>query len=146
MSVRIATHGLVAQRVTSVLARRPEAKIIVLRAEPEWANGDFVLDGRRVSVAPCVSSLAVRSSLAEWTNRRAEGVNDVLVVLCDLADSDLGADVLARFTPPRILGLDPWSAVEQLFEQGDQLGGALLDELDELLALLALVARARGRR
>jgi hypothetical protein len=98
------------------LARRPEAKMIVLRAEPEWANGDFVLDGRRVSVAPCVSSLAVRSSLAEWTNRRAEGVNDVLVVLCDLADSDLGADVLARFTPPRILGLDPWSAVEQLFE------------------------------
>ena len=55
MSVRIATHGLVAQRVTSVLARRPEAKMIVLRAEPEWANGDFVLDGRRVSVGVIAS-------------------------------------------------------------------------------------------
>ena len=54
MSVRIATHGLVAQRVTSVLAHRPEANMIVLRAEPEWANGDFVLDGRRVIASGAV--------------------------------------------------------------------------------------------
>jgi hypothetical protein len=118
VSVRTATPELVAQRVASVLERRPDADTIALRAEPHWNAGDLLVAGRRVSVSTCISPLAVRSTLADWAmvgSDRARHGGEVLVVLCDLADGELGADVLARFTPSRILGLEPWNAVEQLF-------------------------------
>src|SRR4051812_31519936 len=109
MSVRVATAQLIGQQVRAVLEQRPDAQAIALRAEPRWANGAIVVDDHRVHIAPCGSPLAVRATLADWQG------DDFLVVLCDLADAELGADVLARFTPARVLGLEPWSAVRDLF-------------------------------
>lgn len=116
MTPRAATPELIGQRVRAVLAKRPDAEVIGLRAEPRWPGGTLAIDGRRVVVEPCTSPLSVRSTLADWAVAHEVGNGaDLLVVLCDLAEADLGADVLARFTPAQILGLEPWSAVKALF-------------------------------
>jgi len=116
MTLRAATPELIGQRVRAVLAKRPDAEVIGLRAEPRWPGGTLAIDGRRVVIEPCTSPLSVRSTLADWAVAHEVGNGaDLLVVLCDLADADLGADVLARFTPAQILGLEPWNAVKALF-------------------------------
>lgn len=113
MTLRAATPELIGQRVRAVLDKRPDADVIGLRAEPRWPGGTLTIDGRRVVVEPCTSPLSVRVALADWAVA-GDGA-DLLVVLCDLADAELGADVLARFTPARVLSLEPWNAVKALF-------------------------------
>ena len=41
MTVRLATPQLIAQRVSAVLERRPDARTIALRAQPSWSDGTF---------------------------------------------------------------------------------------------------------
>jgi len=120
MSLRVATPELVSQRVRTVLKERPGAGIIAVRAEAHWTDGPLTVDRHRVEVCPCASPLAVRSSLADWAQRTdpngtGADATDLLVLLCDMADHDLGADVLARLTPPRVLSLEPWDAARSLF-------------------------------
>ncbi|MGH9277049.1 MAG: hypothetical protein ACRD12_02920, partial [Acidimicrobiales bacterium] len=115
MTVRVATGELIEQQVRAVVEQRSDAEVIALRAEPRWSGGDRQVDGRRIVVTGCSSPLAVRAALAGWPSRQPCDAGDLLVVLCDLAEADLGADVLARFTPARVLGLDPWRAAASLF-------------------------------
>lgn len=90
-----------------------------MRAEPTWTAGDLVVDNRRVEVRNCVSRLAVRSCLTEWSqrvgNRLPEEPLGVMVVLCDLSESDLGEDVVARLARRKVFALDPWEAARSLF-------------------------------
>lgn len=118
MTVRVATAQLIDERVLAVVEQRADAQVIALRAEPRWTGGEREVAGRRVVVTACQSPLAVRAALAEWPSRQPRQERDLLVVLCDLAEADLGADVLARFTPARVLGLDPWRAAAALFGAG----------------------------
>jgi len=120
VNLRVATPELVTQRVRKVLEGHRAADVLAVRAEPQWASGPLTVDQRRVEVQPCVSPLAVRATLAEWKDRRAgapldEGAGDLLVLLCDLSERDLGEDVLARLSPPRVLSLEPWDAAKALF-------------------------------
>jgi hypothetical protein len=94
--------------------------VIAMRAEPIWTGGQLTVEGHRVEIETCVSPLAVRSSLSRWTEREATGggpseAADLLVVLCELSDHELGEDVLARLAHRRILPLEPWDAVRSLF-------------------------------
>lgn len=121
VSLRHATPELVAQRVGKVLEDRPDARVIAVRAEPQWGGEPIPVAERHVVVRPCASPLAVRASLAEWDDLHPEsatggaGGPDLLVLLCELAESDLGEDVLARLSPPRVLSLEPWDAVKARF-------------------------------
>lgn len=116
MSVRHATRELIAQRVQSVLDELTEVEVdvVAVRAEPAWDGPTFDVGDRRVHVEACSSPLAVRAALASWAvNGHAPA--ELLVLICDAADGELGADVLARFTPARVLGLEPWQAATALF-------------------------------
>jgi len=117
--LRIATPALVSQMVRSVMKSGGETRVIAMRAEPIWTAGDLIVDDRRVEVRTCVSPLAVRSCLAKWSQRdvdTAEGApSDVMVVLCELSESDLGEDVMARLARRRVSALDPWEAARSLF-------------------------------
>jgi hypothetical protein len=115
VKLRAANPELIEQQVRAVLQQRSDAEAIALRAEPRWTGGARQVDGRRVVIEACQSPLAVRAALTRWASRQPPQERDLLVVLCDLADADLGADVLARFTPARVLGLDPWRAAAALF-------------------------------
>jgi hypothetical protein len=111
---------LIAQRVRTVLKDGPETHVIAMHAEPKWSSGPLTVDGHRVEIQACMSPLAVRSSLAGWTEREpqkaGEGENgDLLVLLCELSDHELGEDVLARVARRRVLPLEPWDAARSLF-------------------------------
>ncbi len=118
MKLRRATPELVSQRVHKVLqGRNGGAPVVAVRAEPTWDTGALTVAQRRVQVQPCPSPLAVREALARWDDGDVPdgGAGDVLVLLCDLTDRDLGDDILARLSPPRVLSLEPWDAAKALF-------------------------------
>lgn len=118
MNVRNATPELLVPLVAQVLDQRGDARAIAVRAAPRWVNGDPEFQGRRIVVRPCTSSLAVRDALGSWLDRTdppSTAGPDVLVVLCDLTDAELGADVLARVAGGRVFGLQSWNAVRAVF-------------------------------
>ena len=115
MSLRAATPELIDDRVRRVLEERVDAEVIAVRAEPRWAGVGLEVGGRRVTVTPCPSPLAVRAAISDWTARPELDRRELLVVVCDATDADLGADVLARLSPAKVLGLEPWAAATSLF-------------------------------
>ncbi|MEZ5252541.1 MAG: BREX-2 system phosphatase PglZ [Microthrixaceae bacterium] len=118
---RVATAELVRQLVRELrgaMAGRlhPEPFIVGIKATPVWNLGD--LDDPAVgtiSVQACQSPLAVRRAIAEFDQTAAGDPNATLVVLTDVAEGVLGADVLGRFVRPKLYGLSPWDAVRQRF-------------------------------
>jgi hypothetical protein len=150
MNLRVATPELVTQRVRTVLKDRPGAGVIAVRAEPTWSAGTLAVGDRDVQVQPCTSPLAVRASLAAWEDTHGDTAGrDLLVLLCDLSERDLGVDVIARLTPPRVLSLEPWDAVRSLFgaqrvdaafgKEDSWVAGALLAHVPQDLASTTLV-------
>lgn len=119
MTLRVATPDLVRERVRKVLEleEQRDVGVLAVRADPTWTDGPLTVLDRRVDVRACPSPLAVRANLAEWEDQHhAEAANgDLLVLLCDLSDRDLGEDVLARLSPPRVLSLEPWDAAKARF-------------------------------
>lgn len=121
MSLRVATPELVHQQVRAVLEKVPTARALAVRAEPRWTGGTLDVGGRTVAVRPCTSPLAVRATLADHLDPAGGGTSpgttgsEVVVIVCDLADADLGNDVLARLAGARVWGLEPWNAVQGLF-------------------------------
>lgn len=117
MNLRRATPQLVAQRVRKALEDNRPIEVLAMRAEPAWTAGPLTVDARRVDVRPCASPLAVRATLSEWqVGRETTGpTDDILVLLCDLSDRELGDDVLARLSRAQVLSLDPWDAARARF-------------------------------
>jgi hypothetical protein len=108
--------------------------VMVIRAEPTWPHDPTLTlaDGRRVRVVPCVSPLAI------WEQVVAERGDEVLVLLTDLAESDLGAGVLSRIFRQRVITVQPWDLVVDAFgaqypdaalEAESWAGEALLDAM-----------------
>ncbi len=119
---RVATPELVRQLVRDIRGQlesdprpHPEPLVIAARAQPQW-NGASVQDPRfgRIEVAPCVSPLAARRALSDFCAdpRNAQAT---LVVLTDVPERALGADLMGRFVRPKLYGLNPWDAVRQRF-------------------------------
>lgn len=121
-SSRVATPELVRQLVRDIRGQleerprpHPEPLVIAARAQPRW-NGPAIDDTRfgRIEVAACVSPLAARRALADFT---ADSKNEhaTLVVLTDVPERALGTDLLGRFVRPKLYSLSPWDAVRQRF-------------------------------
>lgn len=121
-SSRVATPELVRQLVRDIRSQleerprpHPEPLVIAARAQPVW-NGSGIDDPRfgRIEVAPCVSPLAARRALADFGADPANA-QATLVVLTDVPERSLGADLLGRFVRPKLYALSPWDAVRQRF-------------------------------
>lgn len=133
---RVATVELIVQLVRELRegAKRrpyPEPFIIGVKAAPIWNSGELTDPvAGTIRVEPCRSPLAARRAIAGFHDLEAatdpdqgdpdqNGVNrnvpSTLVLLCDLHESELGADLLARFVRPKLYGLSPWDAVRQRF-------------------------------
>ena len=88
---------------------RDEVRVLALRADPAWPGPDQLdLDGTRVLVRGCPSSLAVREAFAELDG-------DYLVVLTDQDAEALGEALVSRFWHQRVELVDPWRSVAELF-------------------------------
>jgi hypothetical protein len=119
-AARAATVELVRQLVRELRAglngrTHPEPFVVGVRAAPVWSHGD--LDdpiAGRIRVAACPSPLAARRAIADFqADPETDGAT--LVLLTDLGEADLGADLLGRFVRPKLYGLSPWGAVRQRF-------------------------------
>jgi hypothetical protein len=114
---RVATPELVTQVVREVrrrvAGRRHGAPLVLgVKARPDWSHGDLTGDDGPVRVAACATPLATRVAVSDFTaTAGAVSGIETLVVLTDLTEADLGADLLGRFVRPRLYFLDQWNAV-----------------------------------
>lgn len=115
-------------------------RVLAVKAAPQWA-GNTVLETEAgtIHVVPCVSPLAVRDALSHL-DEREDG--DVLVILTDQGESELGQEVMARVWRQRLLSPSAWDAAKNLFRV-DRLDPALADAR-WLVDLLVDVAPPRG--
>ncbi len=120
-SARTATAELVRQLVRELRdgtrgQLHPEPFVVGVKAAPVWNLSD-VHDAEvgTIRVVPCPSPLAARRAIAEFDAADDDAAAGSLVLLTDLAEAELGDDLLARFIRPRLFGLNPWDAVRQRF-------------------------------
>jgi len=113
MTVAPLTENQLRAQIMAVRAKLPKAKarFIGIRA-PGWSGPSrlHVLD-EEVEVAWCVSALAMVERMAE-----APADGPPVVLITDRTDEDLGTDLLVRLAKRRLLVIDPWSVVLELFQ------------------------------
>ncbi|MFW5473156.1 BREX-2 system phosphatase PglZ [Knoellia sp. CPCC 206450] len=91
-----------------VEGNRPE-RVLLLSARPEWSGPDNVrVDPVVARVCTARSTLAVRDAMTA----HADGL---LVVLTDVTNAELGADLLSRAVRQQVLGVDLWDSVRLAF-------------------------------
>ena len=111
MSIIPLSEAHLRAQVRAVRDKSPDASVIGIHAPSPWAGpGSIRVDGEEVEVAYCPSVLAVRERLA---SRDPEGRR--LVLVTDQTEAELGSDVLARLAKRRLLRIDPWRVVLDLF-------------------------------
>jgi hypothetical protein len=106
-----ARERAVLSRVRTQLGKLNGYRVIGIRSaeRPRWHGAHQVeLDGTRVRIAPCGSVLAVLDALAQVDE------NEVVVLLTDLPESDLGDAVLARLHRGKLLEADRYTQLEDL--------------------------------
>lgn len=121
-SVRTATPELLRQLVRQLrdgMKNRlhPEPFVVGVKAAPIWNLGDLddPVTGT-IRIEPCPSPLAARRAIADFAADEASTDNSVtLVLLTDVPEGELGADLLGRFVRPKLYSLSPWDAVRQRF-------------------------------
>ncbi|MCQ4043242.1 BREX-2 system phosphatase PglZ [Streptantibioticus rubrisoli] len=90
-------------------------KAVLLRAAPVWDGAAQIVWGeRRARVATGGSPLAVLELVLGHLAPGAAGP-EVLVVLTDREESELGADLLARVHKQRVNAVDIWDVVREAF-------------------------------
>jgi hypothetical protein len=110
-----------AATVTQYLASQPglapgKRQVVLLRAAPSWDGPDELPWGerRRARVAGAPSPLGVYELVLAHQKPSATGA-DVLVVLTDREEAELGPDLLARVHRQRVNAVDTWDVVREAF-------------------------------
>lgn len=95
---------------------KSEAQILLLRARPEWTQGDVKVGDTVVRVLPGVSQLAILDIVTSLA------AGERAIVLTDRPPDDLGDAVLARAYRHGIELPDEWQAVPRLFPGAIEVG------------------------
>lgn len=110
-----------AATITQYLASQPGLKpdkrrVVLLRAAPSWDGPDELPWGeqRRATVAAAPSPLGVYELLLAHQKPSATGP-DVLVILTDREEAELGPDLLAKVHRQRVNAVDTWDVVREAF-------------------------------
>lgn len=98
------------QKVVQQLDRHRNGEaypIIVVRAEPDWPHDSEMAlpNGHQARVVACTSALAL------WEQIVAERGEQVLVLLTQLATTELGDGVRSRIFRQRVIDVQPWDLV-----------------------------------
>lgn len=104
-----ASVGLVAEQAASIAA---SADLLLVRARPEWDGPATIMVGTSGRVAHVVAAPSTLAVLEACTTRSA---GELLVVLTDREDHELGSAVMRNAYRQRIQPLNEWSVVPSLF-------------------------------
>ncbi|WP_371593447.1 BREX-2 system phosphatase PglZ [Streptomyces virginiae] len=115
-----------AATITQYLAAQPrlrtstKRRAVLLRAAPQWDGPSEVVWGenRRARVAAAPSPLAVYEEVLAHLAPGATGP-EVLTILVDREESELGPDVLAKVYKHRVNAVDTWDVVRETFAAAD---------------------------
>ncbi|MEO5350778.1 MAG: BREX-2 system phosphatase PglZ [Magnetococcus sp. YQC-3] len=111
MSPLAITESQIVAQVRSILKKDPAARAIGIRSMGPWRGGENIVMGERnLRVTHCATSLAFREQLVV-----ARGSAEVTVLLTPLDDNSLGQDVLARLWRQRLITIQSWRIVRDLF-------------------------------
>ncbi|HEX6968591.1 MAG TPA: BREX-2 system phosphatase PglZ [Micromonosporaceae bacterium] len=108
--------------------------VMVIRAEPVWTHDPTLTlaDGRHARVVACPSPLAI------WEQLVAERGEEVLVLLTDRTQTELGTGILSQVFRQQVITVEPWDLVVNAFgaqypdaalEAESWAGEALLDAM-----------------
>lgn len=106
------TPGLLRSQLSAVRKKIPSAKVVGLRSRSVWDGEPMLRVGQEeFLVRQCNSELAMRESIIE-----AEDGGFPLVILTPLQDAQLGRDLLVRLARRKLLRLDVWDSLRDLFQ------------------------------
>ncbi len=106
------TPGLLRSQLSAVRKKIPSARIVGLRSRSAWDGEATLRVGQEeFLVRQCASELAMRESIID-----AEDRGFPLVILTPLQDAQLGRDLLARLARRKLLRLDVWDSLRDLFQ------------------------------
>lgn len=100
------------RQLEAFLDREPEANVLCVRSPIRRPWPEFIeRRGKQFRIVWCESVLAIREALAD-----IEATPDArLLLITDLEDNQLGADVVARFSRGRLLAASRWDALRAAF-------------------------------
>jgi hypothetical protein len=114
VSLRIPSPQQLAEQIDGVLQRSPEVRLIGIRSPRRHAWPETIeRGGHRFRLVWSDSALELRDQLS------GEGQSDRVVVLTNLPDEAMGADLLARFPRARLLQPDDWQMLRGAFQARD---------------------------
>ncbi|KAA6219675.1 BREX-2 system phosphatase PglZ [Streptomyces filamentosus] len=119
----------VTQYLASTSSLKPgRRRVVLLRGAPQWDGPAELTWGetRRARVVAAPSPLAVYELVLDHLAPKAAGP-EVLVVLTDREESELGPDLLVKVHKQRVNAVDTWDVVRQSFGAIDT-DGRLLDD------------------
>lgn len=112
-----ATESALRQHLAAWIAgSHRRSRTILIRAQPSWSGpGTMTIEGTRVRVVEGISGLAALDAM------RWDGDGELVAVLTDLTEAQLGTAVVLDAEKQRITDLDEWSIVPALFGARDEL-------------------------
>jgi hypothetical protein len=104
------------RQLEAFLDREPASRVLGVRSPVRRPWPEFIeRRGQRFQVAWCESPLEVREALAEIEEAGDGG----LLVITNLEDNQLGADVVARFPRGRLMAASGWDGLRAAFSARD---------------------------
>jgi hypothetical protein len=98
--------------LAGAVLQKSRAAAVAIRVAGPWSGGTTVtVAGEEWPVVYCPSSLAVREALAG----HGEEGSAPLILLTPVAEDDLGWDVRARLAKFRVIEMEPWGVLLDLF-------------------------------
>lgn len=123
------TESQIVAQVRSILEKDPAARTIGIRAVGPWHGGETqVIGDWSLRIHRCTSPLAFREQLVA-----AKNSNEITVLLTPLDNNSLGQDVLARLWNQKLIAIQSWRIVRDLFG---------VDEIDARLVKQSWMADA----
>ncbi|WP_190817004.1 BREX-2 system phosphatase PglZ [Saccharopolyspora pogona] len=114
-AVRLTTATVMQYLAAQSKLESGKRRVVLLRAEPIWEEAsELGWSDRCARIATAVSPLAVYELVLSHLAPEADGP-EVLVVLTDREESELGADALARVHKGRVNAVDIWEVVRTVF-------------------------------
>jgi hypothetical protein len=112
VSLTTPTFSQIKAQVAAIRQKIPSARVIGIRAPGRWSGESLQIDGDETySIRQCDSPLAMRLALREEGGDRL-----TKVLVTNLEDKDLSADILVRLTRRRLYQIDNWQIVRSLFQ------------------------------